>query len=128
MAAAYYDPPAYSPSQGVKPSHVDSEMAQNPQPPIKWFSETFVSGQPRSTVELALAGSIGDLVQELVPYLASGDIFAELVDESSRLQKVKILFRYLDAHSTNRKLIDAFQKAVVNRAGIEYLLNGDLAR
>ncbi|KAJ7055038.1 hypothetical protein C8F01DRAFT_1321537 [Mycena amicta] len=116
-------PPKRRPAQKVEPTLTPAATVT-----VNWFSETFLSGKPRSVVALALRSGISDIVQELSPELAraQGTISAEILDEPTPLKKVNRLFLFLDEQSTDKELVFAFQRAVVKRGGIEYLMNPDL--
>ncbi|KAJ7055033.1 hypothetical protein C8F01DRAFT_1259060 [Mycena amicta] len=116
------------PATGQTLAPASAAMATPPSP-TNWFSETFISTNPRSVVALALRSGISDIIQELQPELvtrAQGTISAELLDSPTPLKKVFRLFEFLDENFTDGELIRAFQRAVVKRGGVEYLTNPDL--
>ncbi|KAJ7070075.1 hypothetical protein C8F01DRAFT_1049244 [Mycena amicta] len=88
---------------------------------VGWFRDTFDADYARSYVQSALAGSIGDITQDIWDLITP--IHADLIDADRDLEKVKILFRHLDAQYGNATLVRAFQQAVSQRGGIDYLLN-----
>ncbi|KAJ7074629.1 hypothetical protein C8F01DRAFT_31304 [Mycena amicta] len=89
-----------------------------------WFRDTFDPQYARSEIGSALARSIVDVIAEISHILAP-PVRAELT-HAKELEKVKILFNYLDEQVGNADLVRAFQLAVASRGGVGYLLNGSL--
>ncbi|KAJ7074628.1 hypothetical protein C8F01DRAFT_31390 [Mycena amicta] len=92
-----------------------------------WFRDTFNPEHARSLVAgvLAGAGSIVDIIEDISHNLST-PIRTELIHADKDLEKVKILFSYLDAQMGNAALVQAFQLAVASRGGVGYLLNANL--
>ncbi|KAJ7051294.1 hypothetical protein C8F01DRAFT_1174908, partial [Mycena amicta] len=86
-----------------------------------WYGDTFVPGPARSRVESALAGSIGDVIQEISDKLPPS-VFARLTFANNAFERVEILFSHLDSQSENAELVLAFQKAVSEQGCVGYLL------
>ncbi|KAJ7053703.1 hypothetical protein C8F01DRAFT_1329392 [Mycena amicta] len=100
----------------------DTSRRQLLQNNMMWFAETFDKSLARSQVEDALAQSIGDVVQAIWDNLTH-PIRARLNYAQNPLEKVQILFGYLDSQSGNAVLVHAFQHALSKWGGIDYMLN-----
>ncbi|KAJ7061215.1 hypothetical protein C8F01DRAFT_1231150 [Mycena amicta] len=91
----------------------------------RWFSDTFNPELARSHIEGALARSIRDIIQAMSDNLTS-PIHARLNNTPNPLDKVQILFDYLDAQFGDTVLVHSFQEAVLKLGGIDYMLNDRL--
>ncbi|KAJ7073847.1 P-loop containing nucleoside triphosphate hydrolase protein [Mycena amicta] len=90
-----------------------------------WFPDTFDQSLSRSQVEGALAGSIGNIIQDISGLLPN-TVHLDLTYADNPLKKTRILFDHLDAQFGNAPLVHAFQQAVLKRGEIDYMVNMDL--
>ncbi|KAJ7058585.1 hypothetical protein C8F01DRAFT_294794 [Mycena amicta] len=90
-----------------------------------WFRDTFNAEHARSLVAGVLARTIVDVIED-ISHILSTPIRTELTHANKDLEKVKILFSYLDEQVGNVALVHSFQLAVASRGGVGYLLNDNL--
>ncbi|KAJ7051296.1 hypothetical protein C8F01DRAFT_641477 [Mycena amicta] len=93
----------------------------------RWFRDTFDPQYARAQVEGALAGSIDDIIEDLSDRLTNA-VYAEIIHANNPLEKVKMLFRHLDAQLGNEALVHAFEMAALKHGGVGYMFLSEQER
>ncbi|KAJ7053657.1 hypothetical protein C8F01DRAFT_1374940 [Mycena amicta] len=93
----------------------------------RWFRDTFDPQYARAQVESALAGSIDDIIEDLSDRLTDA-VYAEIIHANNPLEKVKILFRHLDAQLGNEALVHAFEMAASKHGRVGYMFLSEQER